>query len=847
MKKIVLGVLAHVDAGKTTLTESLMFETKSIRKLGRVDHKDAFLDYNNQERNRGITIFSKQAVFSLNDTEFTLLDTPGHIDFSSEMERCLSVLDYAIVVISGLDGVQSHTKTIWNLLRRHQIPTLIFINKMDITHKTKEELMKDLIDNLDKKCVDFLDEEVVSLCDENLMESYLETGNLDKGKVAKLIFEEKMYPCIFGSALKLQNIDTLCDFLDTYCVMKSYPIEFGAKVFKVTYENSVKLVHMKITGGTIKAKEKIDDNNKIDQIRKYSGDKYELMTEASAGSVVVIKGCDTLYSGQGLGIEEDESGSLSSVMTYDIILEKGQDAYNVYRILSKLQDEDPNLNLSYHEGLDVIRVQLMGEIQIEVLKEEIKERFNLNVEFGHGRINYKESIKFPVEGVGHYEPLRHYSEVHVLIEPSNQMEFDNVCSLDMIDAHWQNSIMNSMMNSRYRGVLTGSPLDKVKITLIGAKAHLKHTQAYDFKEAVRRAVRQGLMKAESILLEPFVEYQIDIPSGYLSKIMFDLEQMNATVKVTETTNGFHIEGIAPVRLMQDYGNILVASTRGTGKLSMTLEDYHECKDSKEIIESFNYNPDADVRNPSGSVFCAHGAGYYVPWYEVEDTMHIPMLYEVEEVSKPKPIVHNKVKIDDAELKRVWNNTYKTSKQPYRQKETREMEEFVNIKESKPKCIIVDGYNVIHDWEELNELAKHDLSHARDRLVLYMGEYQAYRCDLLIVVFDAYRVKERAENMIKDNNIYVVYTKEKQTADTYIEKAVGKLAQDYLVTVVSSDGLVQLTSFTQHATRMSSRECFNDYSLMKRLIKQRMQKERVTFYNHSLKEIIKYLEQDDVEL
>lgn len=836
MKNICVGLLAHVDAGKTSLTESLLYNAKIIRKMGRVDHQNAYLDYDVQERERGITIYSKEVHFDYQDTHFCLIDTPGHVDFSSEMERCLSVLDYAILIISATDKVQSHTKTIFKLLDAMHIPFFIFVNKMDISYDSKDIILNSLRKDLNEHCVDILDEEPISLYDEKMMNYYLDNNRLDKMMVASLIKQRKIFPCIFGSALKNNNVDQLLTCLADYTIMDDYDDVFRAMVYKISYENNTKLSHLKILGGTLRTKMKINDD-KVDQIRVYNGNKYELKESADAGNVVCVKGLNSAYSGMGLGDIDDHKLQLSSYLHYRLDI-KDQDSYSVYRNLEKLKMEDPNLNINY-DGKQ-INVSIMGEVQIEVLKKLIKERFGYDVEFSDAKINYMETISAPIEGVGHYEPLRHYGEVHLLLEPiSKGVEICNGID-NTNDMHYQKVIMNFLESIELKGILTNSPLTNIRITLLAFKSHLKHSEPADFLECCKRAIRHALKRADNILLEPYYHFEIIINNNYVSKVLYDLDNFNAEYEISNIDNELvKIIGSASVAKMQNYNIKFLSLTSGMGKISMNIDGYRPCLEQEKVIADIAYDDESDIDNPSGSIFCAHGAGFYVNYEDVENYMHIPYVY-LPKTAEQKAF-HNKMSISDDELKRVWNNTYKPKEISKAKNEKKEVKDYYDIKETKPKCLLVDGYNVIFGWSDLKQMAAKNLDMARNRLIDHMSEYQAYRYDLVIVVFDAYKTEAVMENIIENKNVVIVYTKNKQTADTYIEKTVAKLTKDYVVSVATSDSLEQLTVMTQNAIRISSSELEKDYRFMKKMIHDRLQKNRTTFYNHSLKDIIKYLE------
>ncbi len=809
MKKIVIGILAHVDAGKTTLSESLLYLTGQIRHLGRVDHQDAFLDYDKQERDRGITIFSKQANFQYKDTEFILVDTPGHVDFSSEMERTLQILDYAIVVISGLDGIQSHSETIFQLLEHYHVPVFIFVNKMDLTPLSKEELFKNLINKIGEQCIIFHQEDTyenIALCDESLLDDYLDSGIIDNQSIAKLIDDRCIFPVYFGSALKNNGVQELLDGLNDYTLQPQYDDTFTAQVFKITHEGNVRLTHLKILGGSIQTKETINDE-KIDEIRYYSGLKYQLVNEAKAGDVVVLKGPTNLEAGQNIGISQNTMQPvLSPYMTYRIALDKNSDTNKMYQSLSLLAKEDPQLHLSIDNG--DIYVQLMGEVQTEILKNMVKERFHEDISFDQGRILYKETITEPVEGVGHFEPLRHYAEVHVLLEPlplGSGIQVETKCKEDDLPRHFQRLILTHIQEIEHIGVLTGSPITDIKISLLIGKYHPKHTEGGDFREATYRAIRQGLKIGKSILLEPYYHYQLELEDNYISRALYDIDMMHGTSKVSSINNGISlIEGEAPISQMQNYQQTVISYTKGKGRLQCHMSGYKPCMNANEVIASIGYDSEKDVNHPTGSIFCAHGAGYYVPYDEVKDHMHIPFQVIKKETIKQATSYH--FNGSDEELDEIFEKTYGPIKHSlasdyYRQKD----ESSIKTQEIKPQCMLIDGYNIIFGWDELSKLAKVDLGAARDRLIDILSNYQGYKQCMMIIVFDAYKVKDNPGSMQQFHNMYIVYTKEAQTADAYIERATHTLSKDYRIIVATSDNAEQVIVLGHGAMRMSARE------------------------------------------
>lgn len=816
MKKIVLGILAHVDAGKTTLTESMLYLAGVTRKLGRVDHGDAFLDYDSQERNRGITIFSKQAKIQWNDSQINLIDTPGHVDFSTEMERTLQVLDYAILVISGIDGVQGHSETIWKLLRHYQIPTFIFVNKMDTIQANHAELMAQIKERLSEQCYDFSNlnndfYENIALNNEELLDYYLTHNTIEQKMLINEIANRNIFPCFFGSALKNEGIEAFLNGFSTYIKTPVYPETFGARVYKITHdEQGHKLTHLKITGGSLKVKDKLDNDEKVDQIRIYSGHKYQLVESVNAGDICAIKGLKKIIAGQGLGYENDiVQPILSPYMDYRIILPADCDQHKMLTNLYLLSQEDPQLHINYNDQSKEIHVQLMGEIQIEVLKKLISERYGVDVEFDHGQIIYKETILEAVEGVGHFEPLRHYAEVHLLMEPGKAgsgLQFETACKEDVLSSNYQRLILSHLEQKEHLGVLTGSAITDIKITLIAGKAHLKHTEGGDFREATYRAVRQGLKSTKSVLLEPYFNFTLDLPNEYLSKAIYDIEAMQGTYKLPEHHGErIIITGQAPVSLMQNYQSEVVSYTKGKGILLCQISGYRQCLNQEAIIEQFNYDSETDIENPTGSVFCSHGAGFNVRWDEVENYMHIPYSYKKKQVIRSNSDTLVKYTNEDEELESIFARTYGPQKRRTNtklvSKQVIDKVEYNPLKE----CLLVDGYNVIHSWPELKELANENLDAARSRLIDIMCNYQGYKKCMLILVFDAYKVKDGLGSKEKYHNIYLVYTKEAQTADMYIERVTHELASQYSVTVATSDAMEQLIVLGQGGKRISSRE------------------------------------------
>ena len=809
MKNQVIGILAHVDAGKTTLSESFLYHTKAIRKKGRVDHQDTFLDYDVQERNRGITIFSKQARFNWKDTSFTLIDTPGHVDFSSEMERTLSVLDVAILVINGCDGVQSHTETIFSLLKHYQIPTFIFVNKMDISFHSKDKLMNDLR-QLDKRIVDITNSnnelyEHIGLISDELLEKYM-NEELEISDIKDAIASLQVIPCIFGSALKEENTEKLLDVLDLYTIEKKYPSNFGARVFKVTYEDNKRWVHMKITGGSLKAKEIIHDE-KVDQIRIYSGDKFENANCVNASEICSVSGLDSVQVHDGLGFEEKlDKVQLSSYMKYQMILPSDCDVQQMLRNLKMLSEEDPELKITYDEQVKEIHCHLMGEVQIEILKNLIFNRFHVSVEFDQGSVVFLETIKETVEGIGHFEPLRHYAEVHLLMEPLERgkgLIFESRCSEDILAKNWQRLILTHLEEKIHKGVLIGAPITDMRISIVTGKAHNKHTEGGDFRQATYRAVRQGLRSTSCVVLEPYYSFKLVLPSTYLSKAIFDIESKNGSFEVNSDGEMSIITGKAPVRLLRNYQMEVLNYTKGLGKLTCILAGYEECINQDSIIQNSGYNCALDIDNPSDSVFCRNGAGFIVPYNEIDNYMHLKRVYRSE---SEKYQAHRLHKIDDNEVLRVYERTYGPTKTRLRKPKKDLDDKTIDIKlDIKKQCLLVDGYNIIHSWEKLSELAKDNLDAARDHLIDILSNYQGYKKCLLILVFDAYKVKQNMGKMHFNGSIHIVYTKTAQTADSYIENATHQLKHDYQVSVATSDALEQLIVLGQQAIRISARE------------------------------------------
>ena len=837
-RRLVLGIFAQVDAGKTTLSEALLYKTGALRTLGRVDRGDAHLDTHELERARGITIFSKQAVLTWKDTEITLLDTPGHVDFSAEMERVLQVLDCAVLVISGADGVQGHTETLWKLLTRYGIPVFLFVNKMDQEGTDCGKLLAELKSRFSEGCIDFgrvetgAEEviEEIAVCDEQTMEEYLEKGSVAAASIRRLVAERKIFPCYFGSALHLQGVEELMNGICTYQMQKEYPAVFGAKVYKIARDGQGnRLTYLKVTGGTLKVKDVIGENgDKVNQIRVYSGEKYELLSEADAGKVCAVTGLAETYPGQGLGAEKDsELPILEPVLTYRIILPDDCNVHTMLRDLKLLEEEEPELHVVWIEKSQEIHVQLMGDVQIEILQRIIKERFGVLVEFGEGSIVYKETIAAPVEGVGHFEPLRHYAEVHLRLEPGERgsgIQFDSECSEDVLDRNWQRLVLTHLEEKEHKGVLTGSVITDMKITLTSGKAHLKHTEGGDFRQATYRAVRQGLKKAESVLLEPYYEFRIELPSENVGRAMTDIQNRFGKFEAPETLGEMTVlTGIAPVSTLSGYQKDVIAYTGGRGRISLTLKGYDLCHNQEEVVAARGYDSELDLANPTGSVFCAHGAGFVVDWDEVEEYMHMERTLDqtgeegLAEVTLPKRR-HSSIELTQEELDAIYVRTPDPVKQNHgpvtvcaKEKDREPGSAYTDPKwerrrrekEGRQEYLLVDGYNIIFSWEELRELSEKDIGAARGKLADILSNYQGYRKCTLILVYDAYKVEGNPGEVMKYHNIYIVYTKEAETADQYIEKTVRRIAKDAAVTVATSDGLEQVIILGQGANRMSA--------------------------------------------
>jgi len=825
MKRLVTGILAHVDAGKTTLSEGMLYLSGALKKLGRVDHGSAFLDHFALERERGITIFSKQALLPLGDAEVMLLDTPGHVDFSSEMERTLRVLDYAILVVSGSDGVQGHTETLWRLLRQYQVPTLIFINKMDVSARSREDLLGELQARLGEGFVDFSGDwyEQAALCEEAALESYLEQGRIEDGQVQEMILNRKIFPCWFGSALKLEGVEEFLTGLEKFTRMPEYPAEFGARVYKIARDpQGVRLTYLKVTGGVLRAKAVLQEGEKADQLRLYSGEKFKQLDQAPAGTVCAVAGLSRTYPGQGLGYEADGAAPvLEPVLTYRLLLPAGCDPYTALPKLRQLEEEDPQLRLLWNEARGEIHIQLMGEVQLEILQRMILERFGWEVSFGEGSIVYKETIETAVEGVGHFEPLRHYAEVHLLLEPGPRgsgVRVASACPTDQLDLNWQRLILTHLCEKSHRGVLTGAPVTDLKITLIAGRAHVKHTEGGDFRQATYRAVRQGLMQAKSLLLEPWYDVRLEVPAHLMGRAMSDLQRMNGQVDPPDLQGDRAVlTGGVPVAALGDYWREVVSYTQGKGRLTCSLRGYEPCHNADEVIAASGYQPERDVENPAGSVFCSHGAGVTVPWDQVFAHMHVesPLSRpKAEETGPPSARNENDRPQgsleQDKELLAIFERTYgkvetrafQPQKKPAR---TSLDDSYREIRPQKtgPEYLLVDGYNIIFAWDELKAIAQENVAAARAALLDLLANYKGFRQCEVILVFDAYKVKGNPGSIDKEGGVYVVYTKEAETADAYIEKTTYELGKNHRVRVATSDGLEQMIILGHGALRLSA--------------------------------------------
>ena len=826
------GLLAHVDAGKTTLSEALLYVSGARRTLGRVDHRDAYLDTHALERARGITIFSKQALLETPSRDVTIVDTPGHVDFSAEAERVLSVLDCAVLVISGTDGIQAHTLTLWRLLERYQVPTFLFLNKMDLPGPDRDKLMQQLQEQLSSGCVDFGQDreaiaEAAAMCDEALLENYLETGEVTEGNLRGLIARRKLFPCCFGSALKLEGIGQLLDLLDTLAPQRDYPAEFAARVYKISRDlQGNRLTWLKLTGGSLKVRSPMryvnqkgdEKEEKILQIRRYSGDKFSAPEEASAGSLIAVTGLTETYIGQSLGAEPQSLAPvLEPVMTYRVALPKGADPAVVWPKLRQLEEEDPQLHLTQTGGQ--IHVQIMGKVQLEVFRLLVQQRFNLDVTLEDRRIFYKETIANTVEGVGHFEPLRHYAECHLLLEPLPQgsgLVFGTLCPTDVLDVQYQNLVLTHLAEKVHRGVLTGAPITDMKISLLVGKAHLKHTEGGDFRQATYRAVRQGLMQAKSVLLEPWYDFILTCPTEQIGRAITDIRAMGGEFDSPEAVGAVStLRGTLPAAELKDYAETLAAYTQGRGRLQLSLRGYAPCHDQEEVVAALGYDPEADIENTPDSVFCAHGAGFNVKWDQVKDYMHLES--GLKEEKAPQIITRNISRADERELEKIMEREFGSIKRPVYQvkSENRPATEEIPIRQMKQKYIIVDGYNIIFSWSDLAELARGDIDAARRKLCDELSSYAGFTKCRLVVVFDGWKQKGNPGERFKFHNIQVVYTKEGETADAYIEALAAEIGNNYAVRVASSDSLVQISSFRSGVLRMSARELMEELETAKK--------------------------------
>ena len=876
MKKITIGILAHVDAGKTTLSEAMLYLSGNIRSLGRVDHRDTFFDTDERERARGITIFSKQASFNWKNVQINLVDTPGHVDFSSEMERTLQVLDYAVLVISGMDGIQSHTQTVWKLLRRYHIPTFIFVNKMDQRGVDRAFIFSQLRSRFQETIIPFdeLEElkwqEEIALLDEKVLDYFMENGSVPKEIISGFIKIGKVVPVYFGSALKLDGVESFLDGIAEYSMPIAYPEEFGARVYKITRdEQNNRLTHLKITGGSLKVKSTILEE-KINQIRFYDGVKFTTKEEAVAGDICTVTGLTKSFAGQGLGREtQDEEAYLEPILEYQVILPEGSDLHKIYENLKQLQEEDPKLHLIWDRESEEIRMKLMGEVQIEILKQLILERFGIKVDFSEGSIVYKETIKTVVEGVGHFEPLKHYAEVHLLMEPlptGSGLIFDSICREDVLDLNWQRLILTHLAEVEHRGVLLGAPITDMRIQVLSGRAHNKHTEGGDFRQATYRAIRQGLMQAKSILLEPYYSFRLELPMSLVGRAMTDIQNMHGNCELLgEVAQADEMDepiqvltGSAPVACMRSYLSQVNAYSGGRGRLFLTFKGYEPCHNEEEVLANSSYQPELDMEHPVGSVFCSHGSGIYVNWDQVFQYMHVPLWLkgntgknesQTEVNSSANSLHNNSKKTDnsmygswesDRELEEIFERTFGKIKQSavrgdmgYEREQAKKRQENIEQaakeyreshsikKEQKQKdhYVLVDGYNVIFAWEELKELAKDNLESARGRLMDILCNYQGFHKCILIVVFDAYKVKNNPGEISMYHNIHVVYTKEAETADMYIEKTTKQLGHKENVTVISSDGLEQIIVAGHGAKRKSSREFLLEIQAMEKQLRE----------------------------
>lgn len=814
------ALLAHVDAGKTTLSEALLYVSGARRSLGRVDHGDAFLDTHALERARGITIFSKQALLQTRSRDITLVDTPGHVDFAAEAERTMPILDCAVLVISGTDGIQAHTLTLWRLLERYQVPVFLFINKMDLPGMDREKLLAQLQAQLSPACVDFGTDfetiaETCAMCDEALLENYLESGTVTEGNLRGLVGKRKLFPCCFGSALKLEGVEKLLELLDRYAPVREYPAEFAARVYKISRDPpGNRLTWLKVTGGSLKVRSLIRYENqkgeqreeKAVQLRLYSAEKFTAPEEVPAGRLAAVTGLTETFAGQALGAEPaGRAYTMEPVMTYRVNLPGGADPAQVLPKLRQLEEEDPQLHLLWENGQ--IHVQIMGRVQLEIFRSLVQQRFGLDITLDDRRIFYKETIENTVEGVGHFEPLRHYAEVHLLLEPlprGSGLVFDTVCPLDVLDGNYQRLILAHLEEKVHRGVLTGAPITDLKLTLLVGKAHLKHTEGGDFRQATYRAVRQGLMQAKSVLLEPWYDFTLTMPTEQIGRAITDIRAMGGEFDAPEADGGLStLRGLVPASEIRDYADTLAAYTQARGRLQLSLHGYAPCHNTQAVVAETGYDPEADLDNTPDSVFCTHGAGFTVKWHQVKDYMHLES--GLKEEKAPQIITRN-LRMDDKELETIMEREFGPIRRPlYRAAANRPATEEIPIRPPKQKYIIVDGYNIIFAWEDLASQAREDLDAARRSLCDILSSYAGFTKCRLVVVFDGYRQKGNPGEKSRFHNIRVVFTKEGETADAYIEALAHDIGSNYAVRVATSDGLVQLSSFRSGVLRMSAGE------------------------------------------
>lgn len=852
MKKMVMGVLAHVDSGKTTLSEGLLYLSGAIKKAGRVDHGDTSLDTNEIEKQRGITVFAKPALLNYEDLQLCLLDTPGHVDFGAEAERTLQVLDCAVLIVSSLEGVQNHTVTIWNLLKTYNVPTFIFVNKMDLDGVDKTAIITNLKKEFGAGCIDFSDDnnnlyEEISVFDEKLMEKYFDGKKIEDSEVSNLIFSRQIFPCYFGSALKMDGLQEFLNGVCRFSKAKNYPQDFGAKVFKVSYEDGERVTFLKVTGGQLKVKSPITQKGKngdsktekVNEIRIYVGDKYQNVQELEAGLVCGITGLSNTFSGQGLGFEKtDEISVLQSIFNYKVLFSPEYDEKNILSHLRKLEEEEPQLRVHWDEQSKNITISLMGEIQLEIIKTLFFQRFGIHIDFDAGSVVYRETIAATVEGVGHYEPLRHYAEVHLLMEPGEQgsgLVFDTMCREDRLDINWQRLIMTHLAEKTHIGVLTGSPITDMKITLVDGKAHVKHTEGGDFRQATYRAVRNGLMKAENIILEPWYDFEITVPSENIGRVMTDIQKMSGEFTAPEIDEENSIlKGSAPVSEINSYNSTLVNFSRGKGRMVLSFKGYLPCHNWQTVLESIGYDVTSDIDNSPDSIFCKHGAGVVVKWYDVADKMHLPSFfkdekkqeeeYKVTYIEKSQARSYLTSLEDDKELLQIFEQTYgkiKTDKylamkSASKKEETHYVSQAIKYEN---EYLLVDGYNIIFAWEELNTLSKESLEDARHKLADILCNYRGFKKINLILVFDAYKVKGNVGSIEKYHNINIVYTKEAETADMYIERVTHEISKKNKVIVATSDGLEQIIILGHGAFRISANEFYHEVKQVEAAIKE----------------------------